>query len=318
MITYYTIKNEEISLATKETKDIAWLHLETPTQAEIKEICQQYQLPSDYITAVLDDVENARTEGLSQTSFQHPILIVVEFPFVSTSPSGQIQYLTFPLSLIITPDHHLISVANHRPPFFQQVLTTPIPQNDMSPKMNLMLSILWELVLGFNQHLEEINRQVNHLEKQIQISTENKRLYEIMDIQKSLVFFEASTTKNYQALEKLFNAAAFSDHHALHNHLHDILVETKQAVSTSRIYMKLVNQMTEMFSAIVSNNLNNIMKILTSLTIVLTIPTIVGGLYGMNVKLPLANQDWAFLLIMAVTIVLCIIVMIILKKKNLL
>ncbi len=318
MITHYAVADNAITKVQQNAADVSWLHAENPTKEEITELCRQFQLPSDYLTAVLDDVENARTEGLEQETFKRPVLLVMEFPFVTTSPSGYLQYQTYPLSLIITPDKHLISVAKHRPPFFDQVLNSPILQNDMSPRMNILLMILWELVLSFNQHLEEIDHQLNHLESQIQISTENKRLYQIMDIQKSLVFFESATSANYEALKKLWCTPEFNAHHAYHNHLHDILVETKQSVTTSRIYMKLVNQMTDTFSAIVSNNLNNIMKILTSLTLVLTIPTIIGGIYGMNVKLPFADSDGAFLLIMAGTVALCIWAVRFLRKKNLL
>ena len=318
MLTYYAVADNQIKDVRENSSDVSWLHADSPTKAEITQLCQQFQLPADYLTAVLDNMENARTEGLDQQTFKRPVLLVMEFPFVSTSPSGYLQYQTYPISLIITPDKHLISVANQRPPFFNQVLQSPVLQNDMSPRMNILLMILWELVLSYNQHLEEIDRQVNHLESQIQVSTENKRLYQIMDIQKSLVFFEAATSANYEALQKLWNTPVFNSHHAYHNHLHDILVETKQSVTTSKIYMKLVSQMTDTFSAIVSNNLNNIMKILTSLTIVLTIPTIIGGIYGMNVKLPFADNDGAFLLIMGGTILLCVLAIRFLRKKNLL
>ncbi|HIX69201.1 magnesium transporter CorA family protein [Enterococcus sp.] len=318
MINYYAVSGDQIKSVAKGSSDICWLHVETPPKEELKELSKAFQLPMDYLTAVLDDVENARTEGLEQEVFKRPILLVVEFPFVTTSPSGYLQYQSYPMSVIITPDKRLITVANHRPPFFDKVVTSKIQQNDMSPRMNIALLILWELVLSFNEHLEEINHQVSLLESHIQVATENKRLYQIMDIQKSLVFFESSTAANYGALKKLAHTTEFANHHAYQNHLHDILVETKQAVSTSRIYMRLVDQMTDTFSAIVSNNLNNIMKILTSLTIVLTIPTIIGGLYGMNVKLPFADQEWAFLLIIVGTIAICLWAIRYLRKKNLL
>lgn len=318
MITYYAVVGDQIKSVVKESSDICWLHVDTPPKEEIQALSKEFQLPNDYLTAVLDDVENARTEGLEQETFKRPILLVVEFPFATNSPSGYLQYQTYPMSVIITPDKRLITVANHRPPFFDKVLNNRIPQNDMSPRMNIALLILWELVLSFNNHLEEINRQVSRLESHIQVATENKRLYQIMDIQKSLVFFESSTTANYEALKKLARTTEFANHHAYQNHLHDILVETKQSVSTSKIYMRLVAQMTDTFSAIVSNNLNNIMKILTSLTIVLTIPTIIGGLFGMNVKLPLADKEWAFFLIISGTIGICLWAIRYLRKKNLL
>ena len=98
------------------------------------------------------------------------------------------------------------------------------------------------------------------------------------------------------------------------NHLRDVLIETEQAMTTSRIQLKLVEQMNQTFSAIVSNNLNNIMKILTSLTIILTIPTIIGSIYGMNIKLPIAERDDAFIWLVLLTLFICIVTTYYLKK----
>ena len=100
--------------------------------------------------------------------------------------------------------------------------------------------------------------------------------------------------------------------------MHDILIETKQAMTSANIHLKFANQMNDTFSAVVSNNQNNIMKILTSLTIVLTIPTIVSGLYGMNVSLPIENRADAFWILLAVTLVICYLTIRYLKKKGLL
>ncbi|MDT2756430.1 magnesium transporter CorA family protein [Enterococcus asini] len=318
MIDYYALDGECLRKANKDGEDVSWIHLAKPTSAEITMVSKHYQLPKDYLTAVLDDVETARLEGDPKPDHKRPLLFVLEFPFVTTSASGYLQYNTYPLSLILLPDRKLITVSNHKPPFFDKLFNNPVKENDLTPKVNIFLSLLWELTFSYNRHLEEINQQVNQLEAKIRVATENESLYQVMDIQKSLVFFQESTSANYEVLKKLFTADSLDDRHSFRNHLHDILVETRQSMTTSRIYLKLVSQMTEMFSAIVSNNLNNIMKILTSLTIVLTIPTIIGGLFGMNVKLPFASLDIAFLLITLGTIVLCVAVIHYLRKKNLL
>lgn len=318
MITYFITQDHCLKEFSKDQEDVVWLHVEEPSKQEIQQISTDYQLPSDYLTAVLDDAENSRSEGLDQSDFLRPVLLLLQFPYVSTSPSGYVQFNTYPLSLIITPDKRLISVSNYHPPFFKDLVATPLPENDMSSRVNLVLEILWKLVLSYNANLKAIRDQVEQLEGEIQVSTENKHLYQIMDIQKSLVLFEAATTSNWKTLKKISLTEQFKHHHAYRNHLHDILVETEQSMTSAKINLKLVSQMTDTFSAIVSNNLNNVMKILTSLTIVLTIPTIIGGLYGMNVKLPIADRDDAFIWIVIGTIVLCYVTIRFLRKKNLL
>ncbi|BCA85305.1 magnesium transporter [Enterococcus saigonensis] len=317
MITHYFLKDNHL-IETEDIKESLWLHVEKPTTAEIEQLSKKYELPKDYLTSILDDAENSRAEGLNQENFLIPALLLLQFPYVSTSPSGYLQFNTYPLALIITPEKKLLTVCNYHMPFFKTILEKPLPKNDMSNKLNLVLQILWHLAFTYNQNLADLKRQVDKLEGQIQVSTENKHLYQLMDIQKSLVLFEAATKANFKTLTKLANTNEFQNHHAYQNHLHDILVETKQSVTTAKINLQLVSQMNETFSAIVSNNLNIVMKILTSLTIVLTIPTIIGGIYGMNVKLPFAKSDYAFLLITGVTILICYLVIKYLKKRNLL
>lgn len=317
MITHYFLEDNQLT-PIKDVKESLWLHVEKPSPNEIDFLSQKYELPKDYLTSVLDDDENARAEGLNQENFRIPVLLLLQFPYVSTSPSGYLQFNTYPLALIITPDKKLITVCNYHMPFFKDILEKPLPKNDMSSKLNLVLQILWHLALTYNHDLADLRHQVDKLEGQIQVSTENKHLYQLMDIQKSLVLFEAATKANFKTLTKLANTTEFQDHHAYHNHLHDILVETKQSMTSAKINLQLVSQMNETFSAIVSNNLNIVMKILTSLTIVLTIPTIIGGIYGMNVKLPFAESDNAFLLITGLTIIICYVAIKYLKKRNLL
>lgn len=317
MITHYFLEDNQLTI-TEDIKKSLWLHVEKPTAAEIELLSQKYELPKDYLTSILDDNENARAEGLQQEKFLIPVLLLLQFPYVSTSPSGYLQFNTYPLAMIITPQKRLITVCNYHMPFFKDILENPLPKNDMSSKLNLVLQILWHLALTYNQDLADLRRQVDKLEGQIQVSTENKHLYQLMDIQKSLVLFEAATKANFQTLTRLADTSEFQEHHAYHIHLHDILVETKQSMTSAKINLQLVSQMNETFSAIISNNLNIVMKILTSLTIVLTIPTIVGGVYGMNVKLPFAESDNAFFLISGITIVICYLAIKYLKKRNLL
>lgn len=219
------------------------------------------------------------------------------------------------MAIIFTPEKKVLTVSKYPPIFFDELTDVYLQQNDMSVEMNLVLQILWKLVLSFNRYLKKIKLQLSELEGQIKVSTENKQLYQMLDIQKSLVLIESATKNNLATLSDFSEIALLKKNHAVHNHLQ---IETKQAVTSATIHLRLVSQITDTFSAIVSNNLNNVMKILTSLTLVLTIPTIIGGIYGMNVSLPFANSKGAFWLIAGGTVLLCVLAMRYLKKKNLL
>lgn len=318
MFSYFTIVDHQLVEQTTLESTTIWTHIAHPTEVEIHQLAKEYNLPQSYLTSILDDAENSREEGLHQTTFNKAILVLLQFPHETISPNGFIRYETYPLSLIITPENKIITVSKQPPLFFAFLKEHIFPENDITPSMNIFLQALWRLVTAYNQSLKKIKIQLDELERQIQVSTENKQLYQLLNLQKSLVLFEAATGANHQTLTVLAQTKTFKEQHAYHNHLHDILVEIRQAMTSVRIQLQLVQQMNNTFSAVVSNNLNNVMKILTSLTIVLTIPMIIGGLYGMNVAIPFAKHEYAFLFISFITFFLCIITVIYLKKKNLL
>jgi len=289
MIKYFSIEDRQLVNTQKETADTIWYCVERPSEDEIQQITHQFQIPSDYITSILDDAENSREEEFNQTKLTKPALLLLQYPFPKTSPSGYFQVDTYPFSQAFT-------------------------ENDLPANLNIFMQLLWQITFSYNTYLSTLQSQCDVLEKQLRVSTENSQLYQIMDIQKSLVYFKEATTANLTTLKTLVKNKTIQENHALKNHLHDVIIETEQSRTTARIQLKLVEQMNQTFSAIVSNNLNNIMKILTSLTIILTIPTIIGSLYGMNIKLPIAGRDDAFLWIILLMIFISIATAYYLKK----
>lgn len=318
MISYLKLENGHFMPTKTDTADTVWLSVEKPTNEEINALVTNYKLPKDYITGVLDDDENSRFEGLYQNTLEEPALMLLQYPHATISPSGYTQFNTFPFAIILTTDRKIITVINKSADFLKHALAETITSNDLSMQEFLILFLSWQISTHYNHFLKDLIKQTNKLEGELKVSTENKQLYQMMDIQKSLVYFESAINSNLNVLKMLYNARIFSEPRAHLPRLHDILVETQQAATSTQIQLKLVDKISDTFSAIVSNNLNNVMKILTSLTIVLTIPTIIGGIYGMNVKLPFANREDAFWWIFVITAGACIFVIHRLKKRNLL
>jgi magnesium transporter len=318
LIKYLKLDNQQLLPTAENTQASKWICVEAPTEQEIAELISTYNLPRDYLTDVLDDQENARYEGLFQKKLEQPVLMLLRYPKASVSPSGYMQLETHPFAIILTNTGQVITVAQETTDFIHFLLKQTFIATAIPVEEQLILQLLWHISLSFNMYLKELTKQTEKLEGELQVATENSQLYQLMDIQKSLVYFESALTANLDVLNRLYKAELFNNpqHHL--PHLHDVLVETQQGVTSTRIQLKLVDNISSTFSAIVSNNLNNVMKILTSLTIVLTIPTIIGGVFGMNVKLPFAEQENAFWWIFAITAFLCIFTIRSLKKKNLL
>lgn len=318
MINYLKIENGHFTPVKSDIDDAIWLSVESPTTEEINELITKYKLPKDYITGVLDDDENSRFEGLYQNTLEEPALMLLQYPHATISPSGYTQFNTYPFAIILTTDKKVITVINKSADFLKQALTESITENELSIQELLILFLSWQISTHYNKFLKDLIKQTNKLEGELKVSTENKQLYQMMDIQKSLVYFEAAISSNLNVLNMLYSARIFKEPRTHLPRLHDILIETQQAATTTQIQLKLVDKVSDTFSAIVSNNLNNVMKILTSLTIVLTIPTIIGGIYGMNVKLPFANREDAFWWLFIITVGTCTFVIRRLKKRNLL
>lgn len=317
MVQFYTLKQQQLIRQKERDPETLWIHLEHPTSKEINFLTEDYQLPRDYLTSVLDDAENSRSEGLRQKQLEHAVLMLLQFPLTTKSPSGFEQLHTYPLSVIITPDHQLITVANYSLPFFDALIRHSFINDELADETSILLEILWQLTLSFNIQLKKIQAELDDLEKQIEASIQNKQLYQMMDIQKGLVFLDAATSANLKTLNTLDGSELFEHNHTFKSRLHDTLVETRQAMTSASIHLKFAAYMNDTFSAAVSNNLNIVMKFLTSLTMIMTIPTIIGGIYGMNVKLPLAKNEHAFIIIMVLTAVICWIAYKVLKKKDL-
>ncbi len=315
MIHYYELDKQNILHELAESDSPVWLHIEEPTEKEISWIHTQFHTPKDYLSDALDNQEVARIEGIHQDELEQPILLLVQYPHTTVSPSGFQQYETFPLSIILTKNT-LITVCNYPIDFLAVARDNFNQHSESETPEQIAMEMLWHLSLSFNQYLADLKKSTNTLESELRVAVENKQLYQIMDIQKSLIYFKAALEENLRVIKALRLSPLTLNSTLELESLRDILIESKQALSTTDVQSQIVLHMSNMFSSIVSNNLNIVMKVLTSLTIVLTIPTIIGGLYGMNVKLPIAQWPNAFWIICVAILILCILTIWILRKKK--
>jgi magnesium transporter len=311
VLNYYTNFNGFFHSSESITEKTLWINVEKPTSEEIELLRKTFSLPTDYLTDILDDDENSRFESGKDV----PNLLLLQYPALVKDGEAYSYVETFPLALILTTDGKILTVGNHPTSFIPEILRQHFAPEDIVD--HLLYEIMFQLAKSFNSYLKSLKTETSQLEHELLLTTENKQLYQMIEAQKSLVLLEAALEANVEVLNKVYKSMEIKGR-TLESKLYDIIVESQQALTTTRIQMKLLENISDMFSSIVSNNLNNVMKILTSLTIVLTIPTIVGGIYGMNVKLPFEDNDYAFFIVLGLTIVFCFAVIRILKKKNML
>ncbi|BAP85924.1 Mg2+ and Co2+ transport protein [Paucilactobacillus hokkaidonensis JCM 18461] len=318
MIQYFSSDAEQLTPIS--TPDISvntpsWINVEAPTKTEINTLTKMYQLPQHYFNAILDDQENSRVIGLDETN-DGPLMILMQYPKFTTSPLGYLGYSTYPIAFILT-DSTIITVSNHPAAFIQHFV---MYQNSLGKVItsheDFISHILWFISHDFVTALQSTSKKMNRLERQLTTATKNEQIYQIMALQKTLIEFDAALQQNQPVLKKISSGDQYFSTNELNELSDQTLIENDQAITMTNNQSQILDQYSNMVSSVVSNNLNDVMKILTSITLILTVPTIIGGLYGMNVNLPGAQMASAFTWIMIATIIICLITLHVLRHHD--
>ncbi|QIL45588.1 magnesium transporter CorA family protein [Vagococcus coleopterorum] len=315
MIEFIKITNTRDLITVPTEVKANWIHLEKPSFEEITNLSNKYNFPLDYLTAVLDNQEISRFESSKENSLDTPVLMLLQYPKQIVSPSGFAQFEALPFSIIMTKDMIITSCNDHLD-FISALENSRKFDATLPNPERVAIQLSWYFSDLFNTHIKSIKFETERLESEIQSSTENKQLFELMDMQKSLVYFNAALEQNLSVFQKVHDANWLMKTPQSQTALFDIMIENKQAIASGKIQSELLSQLGAMFSAIVGNNMNIVMKVLTVITISLTIPTLIGGIYGMNVALPFQNEGNAFWWIMFLTFFLILLTVWLLKKNK--
>ena len=285
-----------------------WINLTHPNEEELQVVTDLLHVEPDFLRAALDEEETSRIDVEEGQT-----LIIIDTPAVEKSETA-VVYSTAPLGIIVT-ESNIITVSLRESSVirdFEEGLVRGVSTNK---KTSFILHILLRVAKRYLQYLKQIDKIYNHMERQLHKSQRNKELLQLMDLEKSLVYFNTSLKANEVTLEKILRGRIVTLYEEDQDLLEDVLIEVRQAIEMANIYSSIISRMMDAFASVISNNLNVIMKVLTSITILLTIPNIIFSFYGMNVAgLPWDQYFWVPI-IMAVVLIL--VVGFILKKKDL-
>ena len=289
-----------------------WISLVKPTEKELAETAEQYEIDPDDLRAALDEEERSRIELEDNYT-----LILVDIPAVEKN-KGKDIYITEPLGIILAKDA-IITVCLEETPVLYALKQKHA--NDLRTHMQtrFILQILYRNASLYLQYLRVINRLSDKIEQKLHGSTENRELIELLELEKSLVYFTTSLRSNEVVLEKLLKSERIKKYPEDQDLLEDVIVENRQAIEMANIYSGILSGMMDAFASVISNNLNIVMKFLAVMTIVLSVPAIIFAAYGMNVNsrgMPLANSPFGFLAIVLVSLGVSVGVAIYLAKKR--
>ena len=284
-------------------QDGCWVNLTYPSEDELNTVAVTLGVEPSFLRAALDEEETSRIDTEDGQT-----LIIIDVPAVEKDDA--VVYSTLPLGIIVT-DKHIITVCLKETSILKDFQDGLVRFAETQKRTSFILYMLLQVAKRFLQYLKQIDKIYNYMERQLYKSQRNK----LLDLEKSLVYFNTSLKANEVTLEKILRGRIITLYEEDHDLLEDVLIEVRQAIEMANIYSSIISGMMDAFASVISNNLNVIMKVLTSITILLTIPNIFFSFYGMNVaNLPL-DQFWWFPLALSGVVIL--VVAIILKKRDL-
>lgn len=308
MISIYEHRNEQFR-RIEEFEKGAWIDITSPTNEETEEVREKASIPLDFLTDPLDVNERSRVEKENGN-----LLVIVRAP-VANPESEDLQFTTFPIGVIFT-SRLVITVCADKTDVIKEVREGRA--RDFSPgrKSRFLLHLFLKTSLNYLNHLKEINQKTSVVERELHKSMRNEELIKLLYIEKSLVYFTTSLKSNEFIMERLLRTDFIKLNKEDRNFLEDTIIENRQAIETANIYSNILSGMMDAFASVISNNLTVVMKFLTSITIILMIPTLVASIYGMNIHLPFQNSPYAFIITIGISLVLSVLGILIFIRRR--
>ena len=305
-----TNKTEEI----KEFVKGSWINLVNPSENEIKKVCEGINIEEDFIRDALDSEEKAR---IDQEEDDNTVLFVIDVPIIEKNEENDV-YTTIPLGMIVVRDDFFITVSLKKNKIVEDFEKQKIKNFQTYKKTRFIFQVLYLNSSYYLHYLKQINKETEIAEYILKNSMKNKELLKLLSIEKGLVYFTTSLKSNEIVMEKTLKGKIIKLYEEDEEILEDAIIENRQAIEMAQIYSNILNGTMDAYASIISNNLNGVMKFLTSITIVLAVPTMISSFWGMNVGLPLQNSPYGFVIMILISVILTFAVTWWLKRRDML
>ncbi|MBQ3114856.1 MAG: magnesium transporter CorA family protein [Clostridia bacterium] len=312
MIKFYKTIDGKVT-KIDEAQDGCWVSLIRPNEQELKEIANRYKIELDDLRDATDEEERSRIQVEDNYT-----MVLVDVPSVEVKNKKE-TYVTIPMSIFLTKEA-VITVCLENTSVLKGIADQRTRNCDTSWKTRFLLQILYRNASLYLTYLRNINKKSEAVETELHKSTKNRELIELLELEKSLVYFTTSLRSNEGVLEKIMRTETIKKYPEDTELLEDVIIENKQAMEMANIYSGILSGMMDAFASVISNNLNIVMKFLATVTIVMSIPTMIFSAYGMNVNLsgmPFAGSVFGFGIVILMSVVISLVVAVFLAKKNL-
>ena len=306
---FKTVEDHLIECTTLEKG--VWVHLQSPTKEEVDGLTTRFGLDPTFLPAALDEEESARVD---YDPDKQQTLILVDIPYVETEGSCYV-YSTIPLGIVLC-DEVIITVCTRDTPIINDFTEERIRNFWTYKRARFILQLLHRNAGRFLSYLKQIDKASLLVQEKLEKASRNQELLQMMKLEKSLVYFSTSLKGNALVLERLMRQDVLKRYPEDTDLLEDVIIENKQAIEMCSIYRDIMNNTTEAFASVISNNLNITMKTLTSLTVLLSVPTIIASLWGMNVAVPFEGSSWGFWIVLGIAAVVALVSAFFMARKN--
>lgn len=313
MVEYY-IKNGNKIEKTDKIVSGAWIYAVDPSEGEIFSLSDALDIDPDFVRAALDEEERSRIEIDDDSN---TVLILADAPIAEKDGKATVTYSTIPVGMIFAKEN-LVTVCLKDNTVLKDIAAGQVKNVNPSFRSRMCLQIMMQMASKYMQYLRKIDKITDNIEKQLHKATTTNELVQMLDLQKSLVYISTSLKNTEMTLSKIERGRVIKMYEEDRELLEDVIVEYKQAREMAEIFNSVLTSTIDTFSTVISNNLNETMKKLTSITILIAIPTMVAGFYGMNINmegLPLSENFWVLLALSA--LITGIVAFILYKKKML-
>ncbi len=287
-----------------------WIHLSNPTDKEIELIAKSLTIPEEMIKAALDEEERPRIEKDDDGI----LLSITDIPIIEEDEnSDKYSYSTLPFAFITT-SKAIVTVCINETSLINDFIYGRVKNVQVNKRTRFLLQFLYRVSTKYLQYLKQIDKTSQRIQSELEKSMRNKELVEMLDLETSLVYFSTSLRSNTIVLDKLPKSFAFFEEDT--DLWEDVVIEHRQAIEMCNIYRDILSGTMDAYASLISNNLNVVMKIMTTITILIAIPSMIAAFWGMNTGVPFEGKQWGFWVVVAISIVLCIVMGFIMWKKK--
>lgn len=289
----------------------AWIDLVSPTDEELATVSEALAIPLPFLQGPLDREEKSRIDIEDDLDLVH---VIIDIPVVERVAGDQ-GYDTIPLGILLHPDF-VVTTCLQPNPILGDFERGAVKGFATFKKTRFLLQVLQKVSSFYLRYLKRIDRETDKLERELRASQKNEELFDLLTLEKALVYFSTSLRSNEAVLHKIVRTKEIRMYEEDQELLEDVIIENKQAIEMAEIYSNILSGMMDAFASVISNNLNIVMKLLTSITIIVALPTMVASFYGMNVALPFMQDSRAFMYVMVFSVVISALAALIFWRKR--